>query len=59
MKALEQGSEDTIAIINDLNEDTRRELDDIYLALSQLADKQKQAPTDRKPIGFTAYGKEG
>ena len=58
MKALEQGSEDTIAAINDLSEDTRRELDDIYLALSQLADKQKQAPTDRKPIGFTAYGKE-
>jgi len=59
MKALEQGSEDTIAIINDLNEDTRRELDDIYLALSQLADKQKQISTDRKPIGFAAYGKEG
>ena len=59
MKALEQGSEDTIAIINDLGEDTRRELDDIYLALSQLADKQKQTPIDRKPIGFAAYGKEG
>ncbi len=58
MKALEQGSEDTIAAINDLSEDTRRELDDIYLALSQLADKQKQVPTDRKPIGFMAYGKE-
>ena len=42
MKALVQGSEDTIAAINDLSEDTRRELDDIYLALSQLADKQKQ-----------------
>lgn len=59
MKALEQGSEDTIAAINDLSEDTRRELDDIYLALSQLADKQKQAPIDRKPIGFAAYGEEG
>ena len=44
MKALEQGSEDTIATINDLGEDTRRKLDDIYLAHSQLADKQKQAP---------------
>ena len=57
MKALEQGSEDTIAAINDLSEDTRRELDDIYLALSQLANKQKQAPTDRRPIGFTEYDK--
>lgn len=58
MKALEQGSEDTIVAINDLSEDTRRELDDIYLALSQLADKQKQAPTDRKPVGFAAYNKQ-
>lgn len=58
MKALEQGSEDTIAAINDLSEDTRRELDDIYLALSQLADKQKQTPTDRKPIGFMVYDKD-
>jgi len=41
-----------------VSEDTRRELDDIYLALSQLANKQKQASTDRKPIGFMAYGKE-
>ena len=58
MKALEQGSEETIAAINDLSEDTRRELDDIYLALSQLADKQKRTTIDRKPIGFAAYDKE-
>ena len=55
MKALEQGSEDTIAAINDLSEDTRRELDDIYLALSQLADKQKHTTNDRKPIGNSFY----
>ena len=41
-----------------VSEDTRRELDDIYLVLSQLANNQKQVPTDRKPIGFMAYGKE-
>lgn len=58
MKALEQGSEDTIAAINDLSEDTRRELDDIYLVLSQLADKQKRTNTERKPIGFTAYDRK-
>ena len=54
MKALEEGSEDTIAAINDLSEDTRNELDDIYLALSQLANKQKQISKSvvRKPIGF-------
>ena len=57
MKALEEGTEDTIAAINDLSEDTRKELDDIYLALSQLAEKQKQITkkNERKPIGFVQY----
>ena len=57
MKALEEGTEDSIAAINDLSEDTRKELDDIYLALSQLADKQKQITkkNERKPIGFVQY----
>ena len=60
MKALEEGTEETIAAINDLSEDTRKELDDIYLALSQLADKQKQITrkNERKPIGFAQYDKE-
>ena len=54
---MEEGTEDTIAAINDLSEDTRKELDDIYLALSQLADKQKQImkKNERKPIGFVQY----
>ena len=57
MKMLEEGNEDTIGAITDLSEDTRKELDDIYLALSQLAEKQKQVnkQTERRPIGFTHY----
>lgn len=57
MKMLEEGNEDAIAAVNDLSEDTRKELDDIYLALSQLADKQKQInqQRERKPIGFIQY----
>ena len=57
MKMLEEGNEDTIAAVNDLSEDTRKDLDDIYLALSQLADKQKQInqQRERKPIGFIQY----
>lgn len=56
MKALEEGNEDTIAAVNDLSEDTRKELDDIYLALSQLAGKQKQSEkkTERQPVGYLA-----
>lgn len=57
MKILEEGNEDTIAAVNDLSEDTRKELDDIYLALSQLAEKQKHInkQTARRPIGFAHY----
>lgn len=60
MKMLEEGNEDTIAAVNDLSEDTRKELDDIYLALSQLAEKQKQVKkhADRRPIGFVHYKDE-
>lgn len=56
MKALEEGNEDTIAAVNDLSEDTRKELDDIYLALSQLAGKQKQSEkkAERRPVGYLA-----
>ena len=44
-------------VLEDGNEDTRKELDDIYLALSQLADKQKQIAQKNKckPIGFVHY----
>lgn len=57
MKMLEEDNEDTIAAVNDLSEDTRKELDDIYLALSQLAEKQKHVnkQTGRRPIEFTHY----
>lgn len=54
MKELEEVSEETMAAINDLSEDTRKELDDIYLALSQLASKPKQAIIQRPAIGYKA-----
>ena len=54
MKELEEISEETMAAINDLSEDTRTELDDIYLALSQLASKPKQAIIQRPAIGYKA-----
>lgn len=54
MKELEEVSEETMAAINDLSEDTRKELDDIYLALSQLASKQKKIDKPQLPIGYKA-----
>ena len=54
MKELEEVSEETMAAISDLSEDTRKELDDIYMALSQLAAKQKKISSSQNPIGYKA-----
>ncbi len=54
IRALEEISEETLAAISDLSEDNRREFDDIYLALSQMAAKQKRLPNQQNPIGFKA-----
>lgn len=54
MKELEEVSEETMAAISDLSEDTRKELDDIYLALSQLAAKQKIISEPQNAIGYKA-----
>lgn len=56
-KMIERLGEETMEAINDLSEDYRKELDDIYLALSQLAAKQKddKKKPPRKPIGFKTY----
>lgn len=54
MKELEEVSEETMAAISDLSEDIRKELDDIYLALSQLAAKQKKISKPQNPIGYKA-----
>jgi hypothetical protein len=52
IKALEEVSEETLAAINDLSEDNRKEFDDIYIALTELADKRKQEDKPRRRIGY-------
>ena len=53
VKLLEEYSEETIKVINDLSEDTENHLDDIYLALAELAKKRKlEEHKTRNPIGF-------
>ena len=52
---------ETLEAIDDLSEDTRKELDSIYLALSELADKEKTESLKskhRRPIGFIHYDNE-
>jgi len=48
---LRHSGEETLASINDLSEDTRREMDDIYIALGEMA-KKKIDDGKRNPIGF-------
>jgi hypothetical protein len=52
IKILEEVSEETLSAISDLSEDTRKEFDDIYMALSELSNKQKAADKPRRPIGY-------
>lgn len=50
LNQLEQSGEEILAAMNDLSEDTRKELDDIYIALAQMANKKKLDKPNR--IGF-------
>lgn len=55
VKALEEQSEENIKALNDMGEENQETFDEIYLALSELANKQKnlnQFTLSRKPIGF-------
>ncbi|MGD9556145.1 MAG: ORF6N domain-containing protein [Mangrovibacterium sp.] len=56
VKALEEQSEENLKAINDLSEENQTSLDEIYLALSELAAKQKQinqsSKTPKRAIGF-------
>ena len=54
LKLIEQSCKDNADAVSDLQEDMQKELDDIYVALSQLAAKQKDtdAGKNRAKIGF-------
>jgi len=57
VKQLELSEEFTLSSINDLSEDTRREMDDIYIALAEMA-KKKSKPEKHIPIGFIKNNEE-
>lgn len=54
VKELKQYIEEVFADYNDINEDNQRTFDEIYIALSELAAKQKSIPENkpRKPVGY-------
>ena len=49
---LERSDEDNAEAINDLSEDMRHELDNIYEAIAALSVKSSKATPLRRPIGF-------
>ncbi len=55
VKALEGQSEENLKALNDMGEENQETFDEIYLALSELANKHKNISSpnqSRKPIGF-------
>ena len=54
---LERNDEDNMEAVNDLSEDMRKELDNIYQAIAALSIKPQQAQEPRKPIGFKVSDK--
>ena len=52
LSLLERADEDNAEAINDLSEDMRRELDNIYEAIAALSIKTPQARKQPRPIGF-------
>ena len=49
---LERADEDNAEAVNDLSEDTRKELDNIYQAIAALSVKVPQARKQPRPIGY-------
>ena len=49
---LERADEDNAEAVNDLSEDMRRELDNIYEAIAALSVKVHEARKKPRPIGF-------
>ncbi|NDV96573.1 ORF6N domain-containing protein [Dysgonomonas sp. 521] len=54
IKKLEEQSEENLRAINDLSEENQNAFDDIYIALAELAKKQKAITESkpRKPVGY-------
>ena len=49
---MERNDEDNMEAINDLSEDMRKEIDNIYLAIAALSTKPQKPEAPRNPIGF-------
>ena len=62
MALLEENMENNLGAMNDLSEDVRRDIDNIYEAIAELSIKQKQLEEQPKkdlpPIGYDAIAEK-
>jgi hypothetical protein len=52
IELLRRDGEDTLEAVNDLSEDTRKHLDNLYIAIGELSVKPPQLEKPRRPIGY-------
>ena len=52
LQLLEHADEDTLEVVNDLSEDVRRDIDNLYNAIGELSVKPVQVEKPRRPIGY-------
>ena len=52
LEFLAQYVEGILSDFNDINEDTRTQLNEIYQALTELTERRKESDKPRNPIGF-------
>ena len=52
LELLERNDEETMEAVNDLSEDVRKEIDNIYQAIAALSVKVPKLNKSRKPIGY-------
>lgn len=56
IELLRREGEDTLEAVNDLSEDTRKHLDNLYNAIGELAAKAPEPGKPRRRIGFRKDG---
>lgn len=52
LEALERNEEENLEAVNDLSEDIRKEIDNIYMAIAALSAKPTEPHKPTKKIGF-------
>lgn len=57
LKIITNLGEETLGAVNDLSEDVRKEIDNIYIALTELAENKPKVK-QRRPIGFITHENE-